>query len=46
MKLVQNQKQVTFRVMEKNRGIGYLNIFQFGFRLRYMYLNREITALW
>ena len=46
MKLVQNQKWVTFRVMEKNRGIGYLNIFQFGLRLRYMYLNRDITALW
>ena len=29
-------KMVTFRVMEKNRGIGYLNRFQFGFSVCYI----------
>lgn len=31
-------KMVIFRVMEKNRGLGYLIYFEFGFRLCYMYL--------
>lgn len=42
MKLLQTKTGQHFRVMEKYKGIDYLNIFQFVFRLCYIYLHIDM----